>query len=72
MKIRMKRWQPEEGKWFYYADRFFDIRFDYWHDFETEKYKFMTDNCFRTKTQAQEFLRRSKKLAMEYHKEIKE
>mgnify|MGYP001615488408 FL=1 len=68
----MKRWKPKEGEYFYYVDDYFSVWGDFWRDVIFQENRFLAGNCFRTEKQAQEFAKRIRKLAREYHREVGE
>ena len=56
--IQSKRWKPEEDETFWYVVDDGDVGHSYWADNKTDKYRYKTGNCYRTKEKAKPDLAR--------------
>ena len=68
----IERWKPKEGDtyWVIWTNGDF-IDFE-WDDYEEDQRKYNFGNCFQTREQAEEAVRRVRKTLLDYHQELAE
>lgn len=69
---KIKRWRAEDVGLYYYINSNNILMRGNDNDYTYDAARFNSGNYFRTSAQCEEFAKRVKKLAMEYHEEIQE
>ena len=65
-----ERWKPENGEDYWWIDDYGDTRQWRWDNEGIEQKMWAVGNCFQTKDQAVEAIKRRKQTLQQFHKEI--
>ena len=59
-ELQLKRWKPKYGNRYYFITSDAIVGFNIWNSNDADKWRYLTDNCFETKEEAEEYKKQIK------------